>query len=321
MRWKVLCAVLALLMVPGAMAQENLTEVPVGRDAGITPDSLLYFFDRLMEKLELALALDQEKKIKVRLKHAEERLAEIREMQEKRKPEFIVELSNEYLREIEEVEREIEQAERKGGNVTEVKVEFVNTTARHVETLKRVYQLVPPEARPAVEQALNVSMQGLREIEIEMEEGEVEVEISGEGFEMEIRSRIPEEERAKAGKQDGEGESRIEAEVEGNATKVEVELPGVEYELRLNATTRGDIVAEVANRTGLAPEDVERLLQMVEEELPEPVERETEVEEEREERVEIEIEEEEIETEVEIETGGAREGGTPPGGERGWSGR
>ncbi|NOZ59371.1 MAG: hypothetical protein GXO66_07355 [Euryarchaeota archaeon] len=320
--------VLTLVTVPGALAQSNTTGDVPEEEAGIAPDSLLYFFDRLLEKLELALAMSEEEKIKVRLKHAEERLAEIKVMQKKKKPELIVELSAEYRKEIEEVEREIEEAEKQGRNITEVKVEVVRTTARHLETLEWVYDLVPPEAKPAIEHALNASLQGYRKIkmEIEAEEGELEIEIEGEGFEIEVESRIPEEERARAGKQrDGDGEGKIEAEVKGNTTKVEVELPGVEYEFSLNTTEREEIVSRVANLTGLTPAEVEQLLR-VEVETPER-EIEVEVEREEEERsIEIEVEREEedeeeeaaveVEIEVEVETGGAAPGGFGAGGRR-----
>ncbi|WP_456474384.1 DUF5667 domain-containing protein [Candidatus Pyrohabitans sp.] len=325
------------LLPASALAQENISE----EEAGIAPDSFLYLFDRLFEKLELALAVSEEAKVKVRLKHAEERLAEIKLMQKKNKTEVIVKLSEEYKEDIEEAEREIEEAEKKKKNVTEVKIKVVEATAKHLEVLQQVYELVPEEAKPAIEYALNVSRTGHEKIKMEFEtdEGELEIKMGKEGLKVEFESKIPEEERAKAGKQrDGEAEeSEIKAEVKGNITEIEVELPGVEYKFTLNTTLREEMVAEVANLTGLMPDEVAQLLEIeVEKEKPEikleekveeeeseiEIEIEVERKEEAEEKPESEIEKEEEEhrekpeveeearseipeVEVEIETGGA----------------
>lgn len=335
MKRLVVLGLVFMFLMPGALAQEKgAAGTGSEEEAGITPDSFLYIFDRLLEKLELALAMSEEAKIKVRLKHAEERLAELKLMQKKNKTKVIVKLSDEYKKEIEEVEREIEEAEKKGKNVTEVKAKAVEATAKHLEVLQWVYQLVPPEAKPAIEHALNVSRRGHEKIKMEFETnaGELEIKVSKKGIKVEFESKIPKEERAKAGKQrDGhEKEGKIEAEVKGGVTEVEVELPGAEYKLTLNTTQREEIIAEIANITGLTPNEVAQLLELeVEEEEHEPrtkMKTEVEVEEEESEakvEIEVEVEKEEeseeveeeekeeehgVEVEVEIERGGAEKG-------------
>jgi len=338
-RLVMLYLVFMFLMPTSALAQENSTNDTTNdtvseEEAGIAPDSFLYIFDRLFEKLELALALSEEAKVKVRLKHAEERLAEIKLMQKKNKTKVIVKLSDEYQKEIEEVEKEIEEAEKKGKNVTEIKVKAVEATAKHQEVLQWVYQLVPPEAKPAIEHALNVSRRGHEKIKMKFETnaGELKIKMGKKGIEVELKNKIPKEERAKAGKQkDGhDEEGKIKAEVKGNITKVEVELSGAEYKLTLNTTQRDEIIAEIANITGLTPNEVAQLLELeVEKEEHKPktkMKTEVEVEEEESEtKVEIEVEvkkkeeeseeveeeeekEEEHKVEVEIERGGAEKG-------------
>jgi hypothetical protein len=301
-RLVMLWMVIMFLMPTSALAQETGTgdtanDTVSEEEAGIAPDSFLYLFDRLFEKLELALALSEEAKIKVRLKHAEERLAEIKLMQKKNKTKLIVKLSDEYKKEIEEVEKEIEEAEKKGKNVTEIKVKAVEATAKHLEVLQWVYQLVPPEAKPAIEHALNVSRRGHEKIKMKFETnaGELEIKVGKKGVKIELESKIPKEERAKAGKQkDGHGEEgKIKAEVKGSVTEVEVELADEEYKLTLNTTQRDEIVEEIANITGLTPNEVEQLLELkVEKEEHKP---KTKM------KTEVEVEEEESETKVEIE--------------------
>ena len=333
MRRLVMLCLAVMFLMPTALAQENNTDDTVSEEeAGIAPDSFLYLFDRLLEKLELALALSEEAKIKVRLKHAEERLAEIKLMQKKNKTKVIVKLSNEYQKEIEEVEKEIEEAEKKGKNVTEIKIKAIEATAKHQEVLQWVYQFVPPEARPAIEHALNVSRRGHEKIKMEFETnaGELEIKVSKKGVKVEFESKIPKGERAKAGKQkDGhDEEGEIKAEIKGNITEVEVELPGAEYKLKLNTTQREEIIAEIANITGLTPNEVAQLLELEvekEEEHKPKTKMKTEVEVEEEKsgtKAEVEIEvkkeeeseemeeekEEEHSAEVEVERGGSGKG-------------
>ncbi len=80
----------------------GVTEIPEEEtDAGVTPDSIFYFFDIALENLDLALTFDEEAKVEKFIAYAEERLAEAEEMNEEEKQEFIEELILEYLANIE----------------------------------------------------------------------------------------------------------------------------------------------------------------------------------------------------------------------------
>ncbi len=99
---------LMFLLMPAVNAEtvetgSGVTETPEEEtDAGITPDSIFYFFDIALENLDLALTFDEEAKVEKFIAYAEERLAEAEEMNDEEKQEFVEELILEYLANIEE---------------------------------------------------------------------------------------------------------------------------------------------------------------------------------------------------------------------------
>ncbi len=248
-------------------------EVEVEVEPGITPDSPLYFLDRLFEAIAVSLTFDPAKKAELRLRYAEERLAELEVMKEKNKTEVIKELSIEYAEELEEAEKELEKAEKEGKNVTEIEVKLRNTTARHIEVLTRVYQEVPEEARPAILQAINMTAMGA-DFEIEMRGDGWEIEIEREGGELEIEYENESDGRARAGRiedgelekeievEHGERERRIEVEIRNTSAVVEVELNGVERTFVLNTTDRDEILREIAERTNLSLAEIENIVEV-----------------------------------------------------------
>jgi len=73
MKYSIMFVVLLLVFSPVYAEEEEI-------DAGITPDSGLYFLDTFMDNMRLAFAAKGESKIKMQLDIAEERLAEVNAM-------------------------------------------------------------------------------------------------------------------------------------------------------------------------------------------------------------------------------------------------
>lgn len=146
-------ATISLLAIP-AFAQEDIT------GPGTTPDSPFYGLDRAVERIRLALARDRVRKARIRLKIAEERLAELKAMTERGKPEFAQRLMRDYESEINETEDDIDAERALGRNVTELAEHVSNVTYKHVLVLERVLEKAPEPARIHIEHAMNVSMRG-----------------------------------------------------------------------------------------------------------------------------------------------------------------
>lgn len=150
---------LLVSLIPSLLAEEELP------DPGITPDSWLYGLDRAFERISLALTSDKAAKAEKRLQIASERIAELRVMVQRGKPEFIESLKQDYERELNETESEIEGAKAIGRNVTLLEEHVANVTSKHVVVLQSLLDTVPDQAKPAIEHAINVSQRQVMVLE------------------------------------------------------------------------------------------------------------------------------------------------------------
>lgn len=83
-------------------------------DAGVEPDSALYGLDRAMERISLALTFDKAKRAEKALKHAEERLAEVKAMIEANKLDKAEEAQKNHEKSMKEAEDDIAEIESDG---------------------------------------------------------------------------------------------------------------------------------------------------------------------------------------------------------------
>lgn len=149
--------VISLLLVAAvpAIAQEQELTSP-----GITPDSWLYGLSRGIERLQLILTWDRTEKAKLHLGFAEKRLAELKAMIERGKPEFVQMLVKDHDAELNETESEVNAEEGIGRDVTALAEHVSNATYRHILVLEDVLERVPDNAKQAIEHAINASSKG-----------------------------------------------------------------------------------------------------------------------------------------------------------------
>lgn len=138
---------LIALLVPIAYAEEK-----TDNGAGITPDSVLYGLDKFFEKLELAFAGDSIKKAEIRLKLASERVAEFKVMTNKDNEDKAKAVLDDYEEEMNEAEKETENARGIGKNVSELVKTIENKRAAHLQVLQMV-QTKNPDA-PGLQRAI-----------------------------------------------------------------------------------------------------------------------------------------------------------------------
>src|SRR3989338_671614 len=126
--------------------------------AGITPDSSLYFFDSLLEKVSLFFTFNSEKRIKKTMSYAEERLAELEVVSNKNKPVYVNQLATKYQHNIGLVSEEIKhiKSEEQAENIFNT---FSENTTKQQEKLNEILNKVPEEARPAIQGIIEISLQ------------------------------------------------------------------------------------------------------------------------------------------------------------------
>ena len=145
-------------LTAGVLAQE--TELP---DPGLTPDSPFYFLERIAESIGTFFTFGDLKKAERHAILAAERLAEARAIAGKGKPELTEKTLERYERQLQNSMARVEKAQAKGENaekVIEVLARVGQTTSKHLEVLAEVYEKVPEQAKPAIENAMKASVKG-----------------------------------------------------------------------------------------------------------------------------------------------------------------
>jgi uncharacterized repeat protein (TIGR01451 family) len=151
---------------PPGLTRKNKTKsfIPPGlsKKAEMTPDSFMYGFKKLFEKIDLFFTFDETKKLEKHLKYAKKRLAEAEAVVDKEKPEFLGELFEEYEKEINKASEILDFVEEK--NKKELLSEIVSkATTQHLEILDEVKDKVPEKERERIIAAKERSIRGNQE--------------------------------------------------------------------------------------------------------------------------------------------------------------
>ncbi|MBW2990682.1 DUF4382 domain-containing protein [Candidatus Woesearchaeota archaeon] len=128
--------------------------------AGTTPGNVFYGLDRAMERIRLAFTGDDIKKAQLHLQYAEERLAELKEVVNKNKFKHVEKLVKYHKEELEDAQKEIDQAASKGKSVEAVAALVAQMTYKHIEVLEGVLEKVPEQAKEHIQHAIQMSMKG-----------------------------------------------------------------------------------------------------------------------------------------------------------------
>ena len=124
------------------------------------PDDPLYQAKRQMETARLKASFDPLEKATLHTKYAKERLAEVKAMISKGKPEFVGGLVKDYEKAIGGATDEINRAQAQGRDVSEALEAVERSTKKHTEVLTDLLDKVPEQAKPAIRHAIEVSKRG-----------------------------------------------------------------------------------------------------------------------------------------------------------------
>ncbi|UCG66772.1 MAG: hypothetical protein JSW12_07120 [Deltaproteobacteria bacterium] len=126
----------------------------------ILPDDPLYQAKRQMETAQLNAGSDPLEKATLHTKYAKERLAEVKAMISKGKPEFVGGLVKDNEKAIGGATDEINRAQAQGRDVSEALEAVERSTKKHTEVLTDLLDKVPEQAKPAIRHAIEVSKRG-----------------------------------------------------------------------------------------------------------------------------------------------------------------
>lgn len=104
-----------------AIADEQTTS-----EAGTTPDSILYTFDKFLEDLQLAITADSEKESELLLQFAKERLAEAKVMTQSEKQQFVKEAVEAYMQLLAQSQEKVSEAIHEGELTSEKQEQLTN---------------------------------------------------------------------------------------------------------------------------------------------------------------------------------------------------
>lgn len=135
----------------------------------VMPDNPVYFLKTLYEKIITFLSFGDTKKAERYSKLAERRLYEAEKMAEKGKEELTKRLLEEYEKflnkafsEVEELRKEAEEKakEKAKEKINQVLERIYESTFKNQEILLKIYQLVPDEAKDAIERVIEITKSG-----------------------------------------------------------------------------------------------------------------------------------------------------------------
>ncbi len=149
-----------LLLSSGIQVSGQEADLP---SPGLLPDSPFYFLETIVEEIVTFFTFGDLKKAERYATLAAERLAEAQAVIEKGKPEFVEKTLVRYENQLQKSMARVERAQTKGENtekVMEVLARVGQATSKHLEVLGEVYEKVPEQAKPAIENAMKVSVKG-----------------------------------------------------------------------------------------------------------------------------------------------------------------
>jgi len=161
MRKIILITILSFLLVSfGTQVSAQESELP---SPGLLPDSPFYFLETIAEAIGTFFTFGDLKKAERYAALAAERLAETQAVVEKGKSKFAEKTLIRYENQLNNSIARAERAQAKGQNtekVMEVIARVGQATSKHLEVLAEIYNKVPDQAKPVIENAMKASVKG-----------------------------------------------------------------------------------------------------------------------------------------------------------------
>lgn len=119
-------------------------------DPGVTPDSIFYSIDKLGENIHLAFTSDPQKKATLLKSYAEERLAESKDMKDKKKSDLVKKTLNDYSDTIKNVTDQLDKAQSSGEDVSETVDDIDKTLKSDQEAVQDIASNLTTDVKDGV---------------------------------------------------------------------------------------------------------------------------------------------------------------------------
>jgi len=130
-----------------------------GDSSVMAPDSPFYFAKRMVESFRLLITFAPENKAVLKSKIATQRLLEAKKMVKKDKARS-KELLDEYSQNLDDAGEMIDEAKKRGRDLTNAKKKVSEATSRNTEVLTALLDKVPEQAKKAIAHAIEMSNKG-----------------------------------------------------------------------------------------------------------------------------------------------------------------
>lgn len=225
-------------------------------DAGVTPDSPLWGLDKSLEQIELLLASGEVEKAKIHLKHANERLLEVKIMIEQNKLDDAEKAKEDHKEKIEKAKQEIDDIDADDEDSIEDEVELeieIDEQENSIEEVEREIEI-------KIKGSLTAEQQAAIDALIEsFKDSNNEVRIKIEAKKEEIKIKI----RERTGMDDDEIEEEFEEHQNKTITMERAEEQIEDAEEQINEAKQ-DAREELGELTGNWSADINSLLREAE---------------------------------------------------------
>lgn len=161
--------------------------------AGLTPDSYFYFLDQFAQWVDLKLTFNLVKKVEKRLQYANEKIAEMKVLEESSKLDktTVDALQTDYGTLTSEASSTVATLKSDGQDVAELVKKLEEQSSEHTSKFENLLSKAPEEAKDALKRALEMSKKGhehaIEALSKELEEGNIKEEELDEDVKMDIR--------------------------------------------------------------------------------------------------------------------------------------
>ncbi|MCH7567952.1 MAG: hypothetical protein IIA87_00890 [Nanoarchaeota archaeon] len=255
-----LSSLLIFVTLSFVIAQDQAVSAEEEIQAGVTPDNPLWGIDRALENINLALTFDKSAKAEKGLKHALERLLEVKAMIEEEKIPDAEKAELAHKEKLTRVRAGIQELEEDNEKNLEEVVDLENALDDQEAELDEIRSRIriKIEGITLTEEQIARLLAFINSLDENIERVRIDIENKEERTKVRIEQRTG---RSRIEIEDGLGrlreERKVKAKIFDDFSRVKVEL-----KFTIRATSKDEVIKEIIERFALTKEEANRLLKI-----------------------------------------------------------